>query len=160
MYNIYGGIGTLRQLPLPVLSNIVMHYIPFGPSSDCSSSCWPRCEDGNTGCRSARMADKQSVVTSIPEIYSTILMPLTCLLTFMQSLVFGAYLFLVFTAYWPSFQTAVSYRGRLRVRRVHRRLQSKSRAFERSLGCALCAFLLLILRHRLLHPPRRFRDFS
>lgn len=44
-----------------------------------------------------------------------------------------ARLFLVFAAYWPSFQTGVSYRGRLGVYRVPRRLQSKSCAFQSSL---------------------------
>lgn len=69
---------------------------------------------------------------SIPEIYSIVLMLLTqyC---FMQYLVFGARLFLVFIAHWPSFQTAVPYRRRLRVRRVCRRLQNKSRTRLRDL---------------------------
>lgn len=74
-------------------------------------------------------------MSSIREIYSTVLKRLTYLLTFMQSPAPPpwARLFLVFAAYWPSFQTGVSYRGRLGVYRVPRRLQSKSCAFQSSL---------------------------
>lgn len=47
--------------------------------------------------------------------------PVTCS-CFYADLPMGSRLFLVFAAYWPSFQTGVSYRGRLRVySEFHRR---------------------------------------
>lgn len=75
----------------------------------------------------------------------------------MQSRVFQeARLFLVFTAYWPSFQTGSALsRAPSSFSEFRRRLQSKSRAFEGSLGCALCEFSSLSAPYpqaRLLHP--------
>lgn len=104
-----------------------------------------------------RKYDRQSDV-DLWNIFDCFDAALTRLLTFMQSFVFGARLFLVFTAYWPSFQTVAPYRGRLQVRRVRRCLQSKSRARLRDLSCIVRSSPFPY--PRLLHPSRRFRYFS
>ena len=118
LYNIYGDTSTLRRLPLPFLQNVEIHFI-LRSRFQTQWSSWPRCETRSFAERSLaenmigsnvdswNTFDCFDVTNAAANVYAISRpwdSPLSC-----------------FHCYWPSFQIAPPYRGRLRVHRVCRR---------------------------------------